>query len=65
MKDYPDDNLKVELLKDTNMVQQDNTNAIQFEQHRNKSSTKQTCHINIRYFYCTLLLDNQLSYFKI
>ena len=60
MEDYPDEESKVKLLGKTNIVQQDNTSAIQLECHGKKSSTKRTHHnISIRYFYCTSLLEDQ------
>ena len=40
-------------LGNNHIIEQDNTSAIQLEQNGKQSITKQTCHINIRYFYVT------------
>ena len=58
--DYPDDESKPRLLGHTNIVEQDNTSAIQLERCGKRSSTKRTRHINIRYFYCTELLKDKM-----
>ena len=50
VKDYPDEESKIKLLGKINIVQQDNTGAIQLEQHSKTSSTKKTSNISIRYF---------------
>ena len=47
------DTLKLKDLRNHNVVEQDNTSAIQLEQNGKGSSTKRTRHINIRYFYVT------------
>ena len=49
------------ILKDLgnhNVIEQDNTSAIQLEQNGKQSSTRQTRHINIRYFYVTDKVKN-------
>ena len=51
-KNLPD-TLELKDLGNHNVIEQDNTSAIQLEQNGKQSSTKQTRHINIRYFYVT------------
>ena len=41
-----------------NMLQQDNTSAIQLERNGKRSCSKRTRHIDIRYFYVTDRLEN-------
>ena len=56
-KDIPDTS-KLKDLGNNNIIEQDNTSAIQLEQNGKESSTKQTCHINIRYFNVTDKVNN-------
>ena len=49
-KDLPDTSI-LEDLCNFNVIEQDNTSAIQLEQNGKQSSTRRTRHINIRYFY--------------
>ena len=51
----PDERTHV-LGKET-VIQQDNTSAIRMERFGKRSSTKRTCHIAIRYYYITSLLN--------
>ena len=51
-KNLPD-TLELKDLRNHNMIEQDSTSAIQLERNGKQSSTKQTRHINIRYFYVT------------
>jgi hypothetical protein len=57
VKDLPNNSLIRELGND-NVIQQDNTSAIQLENNGKKSSTKRTRHIDIRYFYVTSKIKN-------
>ena len=59
-KKYPKDGTRSRLIGRTNIVEQDNTSAIQLERCGKKSSTKRTRHINIKYFYCTELLEKKM-----
>ena len=53
-------NSPTKFLGNKNVVLQDNTSAIQFEWYgKKRSSTKQTRHINIRYFYVTSKVYDQ------
>ena len=56
-KDLPDSS-KLKDLGNNNIIEQDNSSAIQLEQNGKWSSTKQTRHINIRYFYVTDKVEN-------
>ena len=47
------DTSKLKDLRNHNVIEQDNTSAIQLERNGKRSSTKRTQHINIRYFYVT------------
>ena len=57
-KEYNPETLTSNLGK-TNILLQDNTSAIQLERYRKRSSTKQTRHISIRYFYVTDKLQDK------
>ena len=56
-KDLPDTS-KLKDLGNHNVIEQDNTSAMQLEQNGKQSSTRQTRHINIRYFYVTDKVKN-------
>ena len=58
MQDYKEDN-KIKMLGRKNIIQQDNTSAIQLERFGKKSSTKRARHLSIKYFYITSLLANK------
>ena len=57
IKDLPD-KLELKDLENNNIFEQNNTSSIQLEQNRKLSTTKRTCHINIRYFYVTDKVKN-------
>ena len=50
---------KLKRLGSDTVIEQDNTSAIQLEKNGWKSSSKQTKHIDVRYFYVTDRLNKE------
>ena len=57
MKEYKEDKT-TKKIGQVNVLLQDNTSAIQLERHGKNSGTKRKKHLAVRYYYCSLLLNN-------